>query len=123
MRSVNRMHTRRPGQFVRTAALFLALIVCGISGGTTLFHTEELLPAHARAAHGLARLTAPAVAAPAADACPACQWENALFRSPVPAVPLPAPVFFSLPLFSASVQTRTCDPFDHTAPRAPPLAS
>jgi|GEM_PF-2240109 len=59
----------------------------------------------------------------AADTCAACQWENSLFTSQVPAVPLPMPVFTRLPTLSVRFQTRCVDPFDHTSPRAPPCTA
>lgn len=101
-------------------ALFLALLVLGISGGTTLTHSDEL---------GLWRIhagaSAIAHAAPplTADTCIACQWENSLFSLQVPAVPLPVPVFTLLPVLSAGVRTQFGTPFDHTSPRAPPCAA
>jgi len=98
----------------------LALIFLGISGGTTLTHTEDdgfSLRIHAGAStisHGTAV---------SADQCAACQWENSVFSPQVPAVPLPCPSFTPLPLLSASTQTRFPLPFDHTSPRAPPRVS
>ena len=98
----------------------MALIFLGISGGTTLNHTEDLgilRHVHAGAStlsHGGGN---------AADSCSACQWENSLFSPQVPAVPLLLPVLVSLPVLSANVQTRRPHPFDHTSPRAPPRVS
>ena len=117
MRAVNRLHTGKPARFLRTAALLLALLVLGISGGTTLLHTEELNFARIHAGRSA---VVHAASAPAADACTACQWENALFSPQVPAVPLPLPVLTPLPMLSARIQTQVSNPFDHTSPRAPP---
>ncbi len=119
MRAVNRFRTGRPARFLRATALFLALIVLGISGGMTLAHTDDL---------GLVRLHAGAAAVShavpvAADTCIACQWENALFSPLVPAVPLPLSMLTPLPVLSAPTRTQVSDPFDHTSPRAPPHAS
>lgn len=120
MRAVNRLHTGRPARFLRTAALFLALIVFGISGGTTLTHSDELGFARVHAGRSAVSHT---TLVPAADTCIACQWENALFSPLVPAVPLPLPVLTSLPVLSARLRTQVSDPFDHTSPRAPPPVS
>ncbi len=121
MRTVNRLHTSRPHGFLRKTALIMALIFLGISGGTTLNHTEDLgilLRVHAGAStitHG--------AAGGVPDTCSACQWENSLFSPQVPAIPLSLPVFAALPVLAASVQTRRPHPFDHTSPRAPPRVS
>lgn len=119
MRTVNRVHTSRPTRFLRAAALFLALIVLGISSGTTLTHTGDLGITHCRAG---AQTLAHAVPQ-GADTCMACQWENSLFSLQVPAVPLPIPVFTLLPVLTAGVRTQFGTPFDHTLPRAPPCAA
>lgn len=119
MRAVYRFRTGRPARYLRATALFLALIVLGISGGMTLAHTDDL---------GFARFPAGSAAVShavpmAVDSCIACQWENALFSPLVPAVPLPLPILTPLPALSARVRTQVSDPFDHTSPRAPPHAS
>ena len=119
MRVVDRLHTHRPTRFRQLTALFLALVILGISGGTTLTHTDEI---------GFVRVHAGASAVShavpvAADTCAACQWENALFSPLVPAVPLPLPILTPLPVLSSRVRTQVSDPFDHTSPRAPPCAA
>ena len=117
MRTVNRLQTSRPQTFLRRTALLMALIFLSISGGTTLTHTEDdvfLGRIHA----GASLLTHGAAVGP--DNCAACQWENSVFSPQVSAVPLPAPVFVSLPTLASSPQTQFPHPFDHTSPRAPP---
>ena len=116
---MKRLHTNKPSRFQQTIALFLALIVLAISGGTTLTHTDDL--GFARAHVGTS--TVSHTVAATADTCPACQWENSLFSTQVPAVPLPLPVLTPLPVLSARFQARYSDPFDHTSPRAPPHIS
>jgi hypothetical protein len=99
----------------------LALICLGISGGTTLIHTDDadsLLRFHA----GTSRVShADSMGGP--DVCLACEWENSVFNPQVPAIPLLPPVFTPLPLLSANAQTRFPYPFEHTSPRAPPRVS
>lgn len=116
MRAVNRLHTGRPARFLRAITLFLALIVLGISGGTTLAHSDELGFARVHAGRNSVSHAVPV----AADTCVACQWENSLFSTPVPAVPLPLPVLTPLPVLSVRARPQVPDPFDHTSPRAPP---
>ena len=101
-------------------ALLLALIVLGLSGGTTLLHTDELGLARVHAGQSAVTHAAPVQTA---DNCPACQWENALFSPQVPAVPLPLPVLTPLPVLLSRVRVQVSDPFDHTSPRAPPRVS
>ena len=120
MRAVNRFRTGRPARYLRATALFLALIVLGISGGTTLDHSDEMGFARVHAGRSAVSHAAPVQTA---DACPACQWENSLFSPLVPAVPLPLPTLTPLPVLSARIRTQVSDPFDHTSPRAPPHAS
>lgn len=120
MRAVNRLHTGRPARLLRAAALFLALIVLGISGGTTLDHSDEMGFARVHAGPSAVTHAAPVQTA---DTCLACQWENALFSPLVPAVPLPLPTLTPLSVLSFPARTQVCDPFDHTSPRAPPHAS
>lgn len=119
MRAVNRLHTGRPARFLRMAALFLALIILGISGGTTLDHSDEM--GFARICAG--RNTVSHAVPVAADTCIACQWENSLFSPLVPAVPLPLPTLTPLSVLSARARTQFSNPFDHTSPRAPPHVS
>lgn len=119
MRAVNRLYATKPTRFLRAAALFLALIVLGISGGTTLTHTDDLGFARSHAGAGTISHAIPV----AADSCIACQWENARFSPQVPGVPLPLPTLISLSVLSAHIRTQVSDPFDHTSPRAPPHAS
>ncbi len=100
-------------------ALFLVLIVLGISGGMTLAHSDDLGFARFHAGTAAVSHAVPV----AVDACIACQWENALFSPLVPAVPLPLPTLTPLPVLSVRVRTQVSDPFDHKAPRAPPHVS
>ena len=99
----------------------MALICLGVSGGTTLVHTDDvggLLRFHAGASavtHG------GSVSGP--DFCLACEWENTLFSPQVPAVPIIHPALTLLPVLRAGIQTRFPDPFDHKASRAPPCVA
>ncbi len=120
MRTVNRLHTSGPQTLLRKTALILALIFLSISGGTTLTHTEDGVFS-VRVHAGASLLTHHAAAG--GDSCAACQWENSVFSTQVPAVPLLLPEFVSLPVLAASSQTRFPHPFDHTSPRAPPRVS
>ncbi len=122
MRTVNRLPTSRPTMFLRRTALILALIFLGISGGTTLTHTDDDMFCLVRVHAGTSAVTHSAAAA-GPDSCAACQWENSVFSPQVPAVPLPAPRFVSLPVLAVAAQTRLPHPFDHTSPRAPPHVS
>ncbi len=119
MRAVNRLHTGRPTRFLRATALFLALLVLGISGGTTLTHTDDF--GFVRVHAGASTVSHAVPVAP--DTCVACQWENSLFSPLVPAVPLPVPILTPLPVLCTRFATCTADPFDHTSPRAPPCAA
>ena len=116
MRAVNRFRTGKPARYLRATALFLALIVLGISGGMTLAHSDDL--GFARFHAGATTISHAVPVAP--DSCIACQWENALFSPLVPAVPLPLPTLTPLPVLSVRTRTQVSDPFDHTSPRAPP---
>ncbi len=120
MRAVNRLRTGRPARFLRATALLFALIVLGISGGTTLAHSDEMGFARGHAGPSAVTHAAPVQAA---DTCLACQWENALFSPLVPAVPLPLPTLTPLSLLLVHIRTQVPDPFDHTSPRAPPHVS
>jgi hypothetical protein len=96
----------------------MALICLGVSGGTTLVHTDDIgsmLQFHA----GTSTVTQGGVVA-APDFCLACEWENTLFSPQVPVVPIVHPILTLLPVLRAEVQTRYPDPFDHTSSRAPP---
>ena len=104
---------------MKTAALFLALVVLGISGGTTLDHSDEMGFARVCVGRNAVSHAAPAQAA---DTCLACQWENSLFSPLVPAVPLPLPTLMPLPVLSARLRTQAPSPFDYKASRAPPHA-
>lgn len=101
-------------------ALFLALICLGISGGTTLLHTEDLgslRPFHA----GRSALTH-AVPDAGTDTCLACQWEASAYDPQLPAVPAARPCFVLMPLTAPRFETVAPPPFIHTSPRAPPCA-
>lgn len=106
---------------LRATALILALICLGISGGTTLVHTEDF--GSLRAFHAGRSALTHAVPDGSGDSCLACQWEASAYNPQVPVVPAVRPQTVLMPLpatLSASVAPH---PFVHTSPRAPPRAS
>jgi len=101
-------------------ALFLALICLGISGGTTLVHTDDLGSLRTfRAGRSVLTHAAPSAAG---DTCLACQWEASACDPQLPAVPIVRPGFVLMPLLKARFETVAPPPFVHTSPRAPPCA-
>jgi len=117
---VNRTRTIRPLRSLRALALLLALICLGISGGTTLVHTEDL--GQLQTFH--AGRSALAHAVDGSDgSCLACQWEVSTYNPHVPAVPVVRLPLVWMPFPASSSETLAPRPFDHTSPRAPPRAS
>lgn len=122
MLAVKPLRTSKFRRYLRATALILALICLGVSGGTTLLHTEDLGPL--RLLHAGASTDSHAAAAAAPDTCLACQWENSLFSPQVPTAPIVFVPLMRLPVLSCSAAAHSPSPFHHTSPRAPPrLAS
>ena len=118
---MNRTRTTWLTRALRTTALLLALICLGISGGTTLVHTDDF--GSLRTFHAGRSLLTHTSTGATSDACLACQWEASTYNPQTPAVPAARPQCVLMPLpatLSASVAPH---PFVHTSPRAPPRSS
>ncbi len=118
---MNRTRTTWLTRALRTTALLLALICLGISGGTTLIHTEDLGPL--RTFHAGRSVLTHAAPSGSADSCLACQWEASAYNPQVPAVPVACPHCVLMPLPAPFSDTVAPHPFVHTSPRAPPRDS
>lgn len=101
-------------------ALILALICLGVSGGTTLVHTEDLGPL--RTFHAGRSVLAHAVTDGSDGSCLACQWEASAYNPHVPVVHVTCLPVLLMPLLASRFEAVAPRPFDHTSPRAPPCA-
>lgn len=99
-------------------ALIMALICLGISGGTTLVHTEDL--GSLRTFHAGRSVLAHTATVGSDGACLACRWEAAAYNPHVPAVPLVCLPVVLMPLPASRFEAVAPRPFVHTSPRAPP---
>jgi len=118
---VNRTRTSRPPGALRAAALILALICLGISGGTTLVHTDDL--GALRTFHAGRSALAHTNADGADGPCLACQWEASAYNPHAPAVHVVCRPVVLMPLPASRFEAVAPRPFVHTSPRAPPSAS
>ena len=118
---MNRTRTTWLTRALRRTALLLALICLGVSGGTTLVHTEDLGPL--RTFHAGHTVLAHASPVGSSDSCLACQWEASAYSPQIPAVPVVRPRCVLMPLPATLSASVAPPPFVHTSPRAPPRLS
>lgn len=102
-------------------ALILALICLGISGGTTLVHTDDL--ASLRTFHAGRSVLTHAATAGSDASCLACQWEASAYNPHVPVVRVACLPVALMPFSASRFEAVAPPPFVHTSPRAPPCAS
>ena len=118
---MNRTRTTWLTRALRTTALLLALICLGISGGTTLVHTDDL--GSLRTFHAGRSVLTHTGTVSADGGCLACQWEASAYNPQVPTVPVARPHCILMPLPTPLSASVTPPPFVHTSPRAPPRIS
>ena len=118
---VNRMRTSWLPRSLRAVALILALICLGISGGTTLVHTDDI--GSLRTFHAGRSALAHTAADGAEGPCLACQWEASTYNPHIPAVHVVCRPVVLMPLPAPRFEAVAPRPFVHTSPRAPPRAS
>jgi hypothetical protein len=98
----------------------MALICLGISGGTTLVHTDDL--ASLRTFHAGHSVLGHAGGDSSDSACLACQWEASVYNPHIPIIHVACPPAALMPLQASHFEAVAPRPFGHTSPRAPPCA-
>jgi len=96
----------------------MALICLGVSGGTTLVHTEDL--GSLQKFHAGRRVVIHAGGDGSDGSCLACQWEASAYNPHVPVIPVVCPATVMMPLLASRFEAVAPTPFVHTSPRAPP---
>ena len=99
----------------------MALICLGVSGGTTLIHTDDIYSL--RTCHAGRSVLAHTATVGSDGPCLACQWEASTYNPHVPAVHAACPPVLLMPLPASRFEAVVPLPFVHTSPRAPPCAS